>query len=87
MKFEFSLQIFEKYSDVKFHENPSSGNRVVPCSWTDTTNLLAAFRSFANVLKNDTLYPTQDSNVSFTNLRTDSDCLTNCVYCSVQTEL
>ena len=26
---EFSWQIFEKYSDIKFHENPSSGSRVV----------------------------------------------------------
>jgi len=25
MKLEFSGQIFEKYSDIKFHENPSSG--------------------------------------------------------------
>jgi hypothetical protein len=30
MKAEFSGHIFEKYSNVKFHENPSSGNRVVP---------------------------------------------------------
>jgi len=29
MKLEFSLQIFEKYSNIKFHENPSSGSRVV----------------------------------------------------------
>jgi hypothetical protein len=25
MKFEFSRQSFEKYSNLKFHENPSSG--------------------------------------------------------------
>jgi hypothetical protein len=30
MQLEFSRQIFEKYSDIKIHENPSSGNRVVP---------------------------------------------------------
>ena len=29
IKHEFSRQIFEKYSDMKFHENPSSGNRVI----------------------------------------------------------
>jgi len=23
--------IFEKYSNIKFHKNPSSGSRVVPC--------------------------------------------------------
>jgi len=31
MKFEFSRQIFEKYSNIDFHENPSSGNQVVSC--------------------------------------------------------
>ena len=35
MKLEFSLQIFEKSSNMKFHENPSSGSRVVPCGWTE----------------------------------------------------
>jgi hypothetical protein len=28
---EFSRQIYEKYSNTKFHENPSGGSRVVPC--------------------------------------------------------
>jgi len=28
MNLEFSRQIFEKYSSVKFHENPSNGSRV-----------------------------------------------------------
>jgi hypothetical protein len=36
MKLEFSRQILEKCSDIKFHENPSSGSRVVPCGRTDT---------------------------------------------------
>jgi len=31
MKFEYSRQIFEKYSNIKFNENPSRGRRVVPC--------------------------------------------------------
>jgi len=30
MKLEFSRQIFEKYSNVKFPENPSCESRVVP---------------------------------------------------------
>jgi len=39
MKLEFSGQIFEKkYSKIKFHENPSSGGRVVPCARTDRHN-------------------------------------------------
>ena len=35
MKLEFVRQIFEKYSDIKFHENPFSGSRVVPYGQTD----------------------------------------------------
>jgi len=37
MKLEFSPQIFEKSSNIKFQESPSSGSRAVPCGrWTDT---------------------------------------------------
>jgi hypothetical protein len=35
MKLESSWQIFEKYPHIKFHENPSSGSRLVPCWRTD----------------------------------------------------
>ena len=35
MKLEFSWQIFEKHSNIKFHENPPSESRVVPCGRTD----------------------------------------------------
>jgi len=49
MKLEFSIQIFEIYSNIKFHENPSSGSRLVPCGradgQTDTTKLIVAFRN------------------------------------------
>ena len=31
MKLEFSRQIFEKHSNIKFHENPSIGKQVAPC--------------------------------------------------------
>jgi len=34
MKHELSRQIFEKSSNIKFRENPSSGNRVV--AWGQT---------------------------------------------------
>ena len=34
-KLEFSRQISENYSDIKFHGNPSSGSRVVMYGWTD----------------------------------------------------
>ena len=30
-----SSRIFEKYSEIKFHENPSSGTRVIPYERTD----------------------------------------------------
>ena len=52
MKFEFYRQIFEEYWDTKFYENPSSGSRILPCGQTsgqtNMTNLIIAFRSFAN---------------------------------------
>ena len=52
MKLEFSWQIFEKYSNITFHENPSSGSRVVPYGrmdgQTDMMKLIVAFRNFSN---------------------------------------
>jgi len=56
MKLEFSGQIFEKYSNIKFHENRPSGSRGVACGqtggWTerrtDMTKPVVAFRNFAN---------------------------------------
>jgi len=48
---EFSRQSFEKYSNIKFHENPSSGSRIVRCGGTDgrtdMTKLIVAFHNFA----------------------------------------
>ena len=35
IKFEFSRQIFEKYSSIKFHENSSSESPVLPRGLTD----------------------------------------------------
>jgi dephospho-CoA kinase len=43
MKTEFPRQVFEKYSNVKFHEEPYSGSRVVPNGQTDRQTL----RNFA----------------------------------------
>ena len=55
MKLECFQQIFEKYSNKKFHENPSSGSRVVPYGQTDgridMMKLTVAFRNFANAPK------------------------------------
>ena len=51
MKLEFSWNIFEKYSHIKFHENPLSGSRAVPfgqtVGQTDTAKLIVAFDNFA----------------------------------------
>jgi hypothetical protein len=35
MTLEFPRQILEKYTNMKFNENPSSRSRVVPCGQTD----------------------------------------------------
>jgi hypothetical protein len=58
MKLEFSRQIFEKRSNIKFHENPSSGSRVVAWGPTEEQTegqrdmkLMVAFRNFANAPK------------------------------------
>jgi len=52
MKLEFSQQIFEKSSNIKFHENPPIGSQVVPCKQTDKQ--IVGFHSFANMSKNHT---------------------------------
>jgi hypothetical protein len=56
MKLGFSRQAFEKSSNIKFHENPSSWSRVVPRGqtdgWTDMMKLIDAFRNFAKAPKN-----------------------------------
>jgi hypothetical protein len=56
MNCEFSWQIFKKYSNIKFHENPSSGSLIVACEqmegkWTDMMKLIVTFHNFVNVPK------------------------------------
>jgi len=43
MEREFSGQSFEKYSNIKFHEDPPIGNRGFPCEQTDVTKLIVNF--------------------------------------------
>jgi hypothetical protein len=55
IKLEFSRQILEKYSNIKFHENPSNGSSFVPC-WrtdrqTDMVKLIVVFRNFTKASK------------------------------------
>jgi hypothetical protein len=49
----FLDRFFDKYSNIKFHENPFSGSRVVPRGRTDRRNeaITVAFRNFANAPK------------------------------------
>jgi hypothetical protein len=50
-----SLQFFEKSPNIKFHENPSNGSRVVTCGQGDghtgLTKTTAAFHNFATARK------------------------------------
>jgi hypothetical protein len=54
MTLEFSQQIFEKYSCVKFHENSSSRSRVVACGQTDRHDELN--NSFSQFCERDLLF-------------------------------
>jgi len=56
IKLEFSRQVFEKSSNIRFQENPSSESRVVLCERTERrtgmTKLTVAFPNFASAPKN-----------------------------------
>jgi len=53
VKFEFSREIFDKYSNIKFRDNFFSGILVVLCGRTDRhmTKLVVATRNIGNVPK------------------------------------
>ena len=53
-KCETSRHIFLKSLNIRFHQNRSSGYRVVPCRRTDMTQLIVAFSNFAKALENMT---------------------------------
>ena len=48
MKFQFSQQVFKKYSNIKFYDNLSIGSQVVLCRQTHIIKLIVAFHNFAN---------------------------------------
>ena len=51
MELAFSQHIFVKSSNIKFHKNPSSGSRVLPCGRAVMTKLIVAFLNIANAHK------------------------------------
>jgi len=51
MKLAFFGQIFEKFGNIKFNENPFSGSRVFTDGRTDMTKLIVALRNFLTRLK------------------------------------
>jgi len=56
MKLKFSPLTFGKYANTIFHENLSSGSRVLPYvhrtdGLTDITKIIITFRNFLNALK------------------------------------
>jgi hypothetical protein len=57
MKFEFSRQILQQSSNIKFHENSSSGNLVIPrgetAGQTDITKSIVALRNFSIIIKTE----------------------------------
>jgi len=44
MKHEYFVRIFEKYSNIKFHDNPPSGNQVVKRGQGDGLTDMARLR-------------------------------------------
>jgi hypothetical protein len=56
MKLEMYWKIVEKSSNIKFHDNPCSGSRVVPCRRTDMTRLIVAFRNFVIAPKKNCIF-------------------------------
>jgi hypothetical protein len=61
MKLEFSGQIFGKCANIAFHENPSSGSRVVLCGrtggHTDLSKLIVTFLNFTTAPDNNRSLP------------------------------
>jgi len=49
---EFTRQISKKHSNIKFHEHPSNGSRVVSCGQTDRRDVSVAFQQFSGAPTN-----------------------------------
>jgi len=65
IRFKWNLNFLHRFSkkcsNVNFHENPSSGSRVVPCGQTDVTKQTVAFHNFVNMpkIKQNKKWPTK----------------------------
>jgi hypothetical protein len=68
VRLQRNLNFFDRFSKktpsiIKFHENPSSGSRIVPRVWKDgradglidMTKLIVTFLNFAKALKNSNM--------------------------------
>jgi hypothetical protein len=60
MKLDFSRQIFEKFSNIKFHEHSSLSAELSPVDGqtdgqADLTKLIVAFRNFADTISSSFL--------------------------------
>ena len=53
MKLELSREILEKFSNINFHENPSSGIQFDLCGQTNMTKLTVGCRNFGKAPKTD----------------------------------
>jgi len=51
MKLELYRQIFEKYPNIRCHENPIFGSRLFPCGQTEMTKQTVTVRNFLNASK------------------------------------
>ena len=85
MKLEFSRQIFEKFSNIKFHENPCSCS-LVPCGQTDgrtdITKPTVTFRNFAKASKNNSGYSQHTLIIRPLNLILEGQCI---IFCNIYT--
>jgi len=67
MKLQFSRQILETYSNIKFDENPYCGNELFhgdgrTNGQRDMTKLTVTFRNFSNTPENLVFYYLRDRN-------------------------
>jgi len=68
MRNEYFREIFEKFLNIKFHENSFSGSRVVLCGQKNDMKVIVAFRNFADAPENERLNVALNPQISLTSL-------------------